>query len=482
MNILDSTALLADSFSDDDLMHSITTPPSSSLYDMEAAHAIVHVSPRNTPMDVSMNMKSSYVKKRLPISRKLRKSCSLDACPQKPGECMHCTCDGRCGKHENGKCGLRREGSGKNCKVPNCTRDEKCLHSTRATCCHCRNLVSSQSRGMKMKREQKQAQRKRKTGSLMDGTKTKKCVVSSTIASATKISFLATRRNIEPAVGTTRSLMDVASYRNRLHMANMIVVVEGKQFHLHTFPLLAKSSVLANRYKVAKQKDPHQIVVIRFDTFPGGASGFEICCIYTYAQTFDHWDTNVIAKAYAASHYLHMDIGNVCLSQRSLLCIQDIVEYGTTTEVVSLLNSYLSIPSTLETPLNVIDACIHSISRQYPFDPKDIDALQRLTCESFLQIAHSIVCQHSSTLTSDYIVEICGLSSLAQVFRNENTTMHEKSTLLYSMLQDILCPASTSNSAAKLVLKVLDQVEDEKSLRNSSGRILAQAMRQAYVA
>ncbi|OQR87442.1 hypothetical protein ACHHYP_08846 [Achlya hypogyna] len=88
----------------------------------------------------------------LSTSRKLRKSCSLPNCSQRPGECMHCTCDGRCGQHEGGKCGVRREGSGKSCKRLGCPKDDTCLHSTRATCCHCRNLVSSQSRSLKAKR------------------------------------------------------------------------------------------------------------------------------------------------------------------------------------------------------------------------------------------------------------------------------------------------------------------------------------------
>ncbi|TMW61124.1 hypothetical protein Poli38472_013587 [Pythium oligandrum] len=81
-----------------------------------------------------------------PTPRKLRKSCSLPTCSKQPGECMHCTCDGRCGQHEPGHCGVRREGSGKSCKRDGCARDETCFHSTRATCCHCRNLVSSSNR------------------------------------------------------------------------------------------------------------------------------------------------------------------------------------------------------------------------------------------------------------------------------------------------------------------------------------------------
>lgn len=78
--------------------------------------------------------------------RKLRKSCSLPTCSKTPGECMHCTCDGRCGQHVAGRCGVRREGNGKGCKRDGCARDDSCLHSTRATCCHCRNLVSSSNR------------------------------------------------------------------------------------------------------------------------------------------------------------------------------------------------------------------------------------------------------------------------------------------------------------------------------------------------
>ncbi|KAK1942067.1 hypothetical protein P3T76_006389 [Phytophthora citrophthora] len=65
---------------------------------------------------------------------------------------MHCTCDGRCGRHAAGRCGGRREGSGRGCKREGCTRDDRCLHSNRATCCHCRNLVSSAGRATKRPR------------------------------------------------------------------------------------------------------------------------------------------------------------------------------------------------------------------------------------------------------------------------------------------------------------------------------------------
>ncbi|KAH7487615.1 uncharacterized protein KRP23_1578 [Phytophthora ramorum] len=97
---------------------------------------------------------SPALKRKQPSSaaRKLRKSCSLPTCTSPPGTCMHCTCDGRCGRHPAGLCGGRREGSGRGCKREGCTRDDRCLHSNRATCCHCRNLVSSSGRAAKRPR------------------------------------------------------------------------------------------------------------------------------------------------------------------------------------------------------------------------------------------------------------------------------------------------------------------------------------------
>ena len=66
------------------------------------------------------------------VSPKLnRKSCSLTECEKL--QCMHCTCDGNCGKHAFGKCGLPREGSGSKCKQNECSKDDDCLHSTRAS-------------------------------------------------------------------------------------------------------------------------------------------------------------------------------------------------------------------------------------------------------------------------------------------------------------------------------------------------------------
>ena len=176
---------------------------------------------------------------------RLRKSCSLPSCPQQPGLCMHCTCDGRCGQHLPGQCGVLREGNGKNCKRPSCPRDESCLHSTRATCCHCRNLLSSRSKRV---REPKPLSRRIVQLHMVHPS----CPESGYAASF-------------------KALCEYPEWFERRHCANLLVLVQRRYFWLHRFPIMLQCP----RLKLWEEDG-----FVRLDNFEAGWVGFELACIY----------------------------------------------------------------------------------------------------------------------------------------------------------------------------------------------------------
>lgn len=83
------------------------------------------------------------------------KVCSLSTCPnQGLVGCMHCTCNGSCKLgHKQGQCGDFREGSGSQCKKPDCPHDHTCTHSRRAICYTCRRFRVSSSKTQKRQRQ-----------------------------------------------------------------------------------------------------------------------------------------------------------------------------------------------------------------------------------------------------------------------------------------------------------------------------------------
>lgn len=235
-------------------------------------------------------------------ARKLRKSCSLPSCSSAQGTCMHCTCDGRCGRHPAGRCGSRREGSGRGCKREGCTRDDRCLHSNRATCCHCRNLVSSAGRA---------AKRPRVTASLHVAQARLQLLtapappvyqhrqLAAPAAAATSKAQQADeqleaelRAFLQEAnLGGDLSLCEFKEYASRRQYCNLVVLVCGTQFNLHKHPMLLESRRLRRMARQALDSSAADsssnfggaVPVLELSAFPGGAEMFETLAIYCYS-------------------------------------------------------------------------------------------------------------------------------------------------------------------------------------------------------
>ncbi|KAG2770182.1 hypothetical protein PC129_g12822 [Phytophthora cactorum] len=237
-------------------------------------------------------------------TRKLRKSCSLPTCNSPPGTCMHCTCDGRCGRHAAGRCGGRREGSGRGCKREDCTRDDRCLHSNRATCCHCRNLVSSAGRAAKRPRVtmplvQTQSRVQFMPAPLPPVYRQQMATVpTSAVAATSKPQQSATSDELLEAelraflqdanLGGDLSLCEYKEWASRRQYCNLVVLVCGTQFNLHKHPMLLESYKLHRMARQMLETSANNnnfggaVPVLELAAFPGGAEMFETLAIYCY--------------------------------------------------------------------------------------------------------------------------------------------------------------------------------------------------------
>ncbi|KAG9401253.1 hypothetical protein AC1031_010011 [Aphanomyces cochlioides] len=402
----------------------------------------------------------------LSTSRKLRKSCSLPNCSQRPGECMHCTCDGRCGQHEGGKCGVRREGSGKSCKRLGCPKDETCLHSTRATCCHCRNLVSSQSRSMKAKRAVDESEadtpcfladvmmaptvaptantaasladkakllqdKKRKRDSLLEATPASPKSMKNKKAKTAVASPGAPSTSSLPVFGVP-SLCEHPEWFRRRHTCNLIVVVEGIQFNLHKFPMLVACPELRNKMPASHDGS---VAVLKYAHFPGGAAAFELACIYAYTGNMDINATNV-ALLYCAARILKM---HVKLTSRCATLLETLAHSGTGMEVVNMLLQVVEIRKCLrnQSTDRMMALCVNAIAQRYPYELSTMHLIVKLPCDVFLHITQLILNDKPNATVNNVVARLCAQAHLAQVFRN-GSPVAEKAAELIKVLDILL--------------------------------------------
>ncbi|KDO23905.1 hypothetical protein SPRG_10050 [Saprolegnia parasitica CBS 223.65] len=440
---------------------------------------------------------SAAFDKVLSTSRKLRKSCSLPNCSQRPGECMHCTCDGRCGQHEGGKCGVRREGSGKSCKRLGCPKDDTCLHSTRATCCHCRNLVSSQSRSLKAKRaldetdssvsasepalspiehapkpavltivapaltpvlEAKgtpkpltpnsaaEAKRRKRQANVdvhgkpvIDALKMKKKVAKMLSALPSPALKHTKKATTAPALGTP-ALCEYPEWASRRSTCNLIVVVEGTQFNLHRFPMLVACPELRSKLKQQPQSDDGSMAVLKYAHFPGGAAAFELACIYAYTGNMDINATNV-ALLYCAARILKM---HVALTSRCATLLETLAHAGSGMDVVQMLLQVVEVRKCLrnQSTDRMMALCVNAIAQRYPYEHDTMHWIVKLPCDVFLHITQLILNDQPNSTVNNVVARLCAQAHLAQVFRSVQSPKEKASELIKVL--DILMTLDTS--------------------------------------
>lgn len=361
--------------------------------------------------------------------RKLRKSCSLPTCGQEPGTCMHCTCDGRCGRHLSGLCGGRREGSGRGCKRAGCSRDDKCLHSNRATCCHCRNLVSSSGRAKRPRVAlalQRQLVAAPAGYHAMKPATSKVQTVKDDLMDAELSAFLR-----DANLGGDLALCEFTEWSSRKQLCNLVVTVCGTQFNLHKHPMLMESRRLHRMAREAVETPSAgscggAVPVLELPTFPGGADMFETLAIYCYSGEITFSLTN-LAVMHCAIEFLEMR-ADVRLSSKQFLDRQ--VRQGS-----DGLNGLLQVVNAAETLAqaqpelfrsscdSLVAGCLDRIVRRgSPVDADSVLQFFTLPSERFIELTQMLLTSQVSPpvarTSTEIASELCVQAKLAQLHRN----------------------------------------------------------------
>ncbi|DBA02233.1 TPA: hypothetical protein N0F65_007643 [Lagenidium giganteum] len=422
--------------------------------------------------------------------RKLRKSCSLPTCTLLPGECMHCTCDGKCGRHASGMCGVRREGSGKSCKRDGCSRDDACFHSTRATCCHCRNLVSSQGRSARNKRLRSGSEHVSAVVPVSTPMVLAHELAPSSMAMATAtpavdgalkrqkslplysdvevmpntshlplpimpedVCVLLDEHQAAPQPPCQRSLAEYREWSDRRASCNLIVVVEGIQFNLHKHPMLMESGLLHARAREYTGLHQCAVPMLSLPSFPGGADVFELLCIYAYTGE-PVFPTAQFPALYCAINYLKM--GND-VKDKAEQFLQGMLRSAHPTTVLQQLEQatrwFAQFPIAQGDAF--VYACLNKLARELPFTLASMHVLLTLPMGLFLRVTDYVLTARSGT---QVVNQLRVQADLGQLHQDNSRDMATKAHDCLSVLQHALSgiesqPAAPSMEDMMMMIK-----------------------------
>lgn len=392
-------------------------------------------------------MSPTTKRKQPTAARKLRKSCSLPTCNSPPGTCMHCTCDGRCGRHAAGRCGGRREGSGRGCKRENCTRDDRCLHSNRATCCHCRNLVSSAGRATK---------RPRVTVPLIQ-SQSRVQLVSAPLPPVLRQMAVTTSKPQQPPatsddlleaelraflqdanLGGDLSLCEYKEWASRRQYCNLVVLVCGAQFNLHKHPMLFESHKLHSMTRQVLETGAGSrnfggaVPVLELAAFPGGAEMFETLAIYCYTGEISFSLANLAAMN-CAIEFLEMR-EDIRQSAKRFLDQQISQETEGLSNLLQVVNAAQTLaqaqPELFHSASEIlIETCMSKLVTRG--DTLDADAMLQLftlPSELFIELTQRLLSSKpaqstAARTTSEIASELCVQAKLAQIHRDAQRSL-----------------------------------------------------------
>ncbi|POM66690.1 Hypothetical protein PHPALM_17410 [Phytophthora palmivora] len=363
---------------------------------------------------------------------------------------MHCTCDGRCGRHAAGRCGGRREGSGRGCKREGCTRDDRCLHSNRATCCHCRNLVCSSARAVKRPRVTTplvQLQSRAQFVSAPLPPVYHQQIAVPAVASTSKSQQPATSDDLLEAelraflqdanLGGDLALCEYKEWASRRQYCNLVVLVCGTQFNLHKHPMLLESHKLHSMTRQVLETSDNSnfggvVPVLELSAFPGGAEMFETLAIYCYTGEISFSLANLAAMN-CAIEFLEMR-DDVRQSAKRFLDQQ--ISRGNNglsglLQVVSAAHTLSQAQpelfhSACET---LIETCMCALVDRG--DTLDADAMLQLftlPSELFVELTQRVISSKPPTssavrTTSEIAAELCVQAKLAQLHRDAQRSL-----------------------------------------------------------
>ena len=104
--------------------------------------------------------------------------------------------------------------------------------------------------------------------------------------------------------------MDYSKFRQSGELSDITVVVNGKEFHLHRFPLYVRSDYFASLARQGSSEDSgsNRLEIVEF---PGGEQTFDLVANYCYNMKIDI-DRNNVCQLRCAAEFLNMkDSGNL---------------------------------------------------------------------------------------------------------------------------------------------------------------------------
>lgn len=356
---------------------------------------------------------------------------------------------------------MRREGNGKSCKRPGCPRDERCRHSNRATCCHCRNLVSSNGRAARLGLAA--GGKRARAGAAIPEAKRSKAPPSELSALSTPSSTLSTLSTSTLSMSTTSgpasassgsssstapglldaelqaflqqanlddelALCEFSQWHARRDWCNLVVLVGGTQFNLHKHPALFESGLLRRQARAAAAAGV-SAPVLSLPVFPGGAKVFELLAVYMYTGELA-FSSATFAAVHAAIRHLEMR-PEIHRRARDFLTSHLADAHTSSSDVVELVRAADAVsasqPSLFQAASDeVIVACVDALATRTPqLSGAAIAELLGLPTEPFMQLMQRLLGSasraSSPTEPSDVdgmLSNLCLLAQLGQMHRS----------------------------------------------------------------
>lgn len=143
--------------------------------------------------------------------------------------------------------------------------------------------------------------------------------------------------------------------------SDIVISVDGVNFSLHKFPLLARSGRIRKLAEELNESDSLANPVLEFSNFPGGPDAFELAAKFCYGMNFDITTSNV-AHLRCAAEYLEMaeEYGEDNLIVRSEAFLVEVI-FESVEKSAQVLHACEAILTWAE-DVRVVNRCIDAIA------------------------------------------------------------------------------------------------------------------------
>ncbi|KAK9150970.1 hypothetical protein Syun_009279 [Stephania yunnanensis] len=148
--------------------------------------------------------------------------------------------------------------------------------------------------------------------------------------------------------------------------SDIVIEVGDMSFHLHKFPLLSRSSLLARL--IAEKSDQEESSVVYLPDLPGGAKTFELVAKFCYGVKLELTSSNVVYLRCAAEHLdMNEEYGEGNLIAQSELFLNQVVLRSWNDSIKALQTCEDVLPQADQ--LQIVRRCIESLAMKASTDP-----------------------------------------------------------------------------------------------------------------